>query len=163
MIVVSNASPLISLAKAEHLFILEKLFDVIHITDEVHAETTQAGRGGAELIAAASWLHVRSLRDRSRLTTWEHEYRLGIGELSTLRLAEELSAAIAIIDERKARILAHNLDIPVVGVVGLLEESYRRKIISDLRSAYMNLLDSGTYLDHRLLNSSLRTFGLPSL
>ncbi len=163
MTVVSNASPLISLAKAEYLFVLERLFGAVHITNEVHGETTRAGRGGAELIAGAAWLHVISLRDTAQLASWEREYRLGMGELSTLRLAQELMADIAIIDERKARVLAHRLGISVVGTIGLLEESYTRKIIADLRTAYMKLLENGTYIDQRLLNSSLRTFDLPAL
>jgi predicted nucleic acid-binding protein len=163
VIVVSNASPLISLAKAEHLFILEHLFGLIHITNEVHAEATRAGRGGAELIVAAEWLSIDSLHSSAQLASWEREYRLGIGELSTLLLAQELKADIAIIDERKARVLSRHLGIPVVGTIGLLEESFRRRIISDLRTAYMKLLETGTYIDQRLLNSSLRTFDLPTL
>jgi predicted nucleic acid-binding protein len=163
VIVVSNASPLISLAKAEHLFILEKLFRVVHITNEVYSETTTAGRGGAELIAASDWLRTGSLRNLAQLATWEREYRLGIGELSTILLAQELTADVAIIDERKARVLARNFGIAVVGTIGLLEESLRRNIISDLRTAYRKLLATGTYIDQRLLNSSLRTFGLPAL
>ncbi len=163
MTVVSNASPLISLAKAGHLFVLEHLFGLIHATSEVHAEATHAGRGGAELIASAEWISIESLHSSAQLASWEREYRLGIGELSTLLLAQQLKANIAIIDERKARVLARQLGIPVVGTIGLLEESFRRRIISDLRSAYVKLLETGTYIDQRLLNSSLRTFDLPTL
>ncbi len=46
MIVVSNSSPLITLAKIGHLDILAKLFETIMVPKPVYEEVTEKGRGG---------------------------------------------------------------------------------------------------------------------
>lgn len=162
MIVVSNASPLISLAKIKHLDILEKLFSSIHITPEVFEEAATTGPGAAE-IAAADWIKPVALAKPSQLREWRSQFNLGKGELATILLAKELSADLAIIDEKKARALAQENELAVVGSVGILEEAYHRNHISDLRTCYQKFLETGTYLDPRLLNASLASLGLKEL
>jgi predicted nucleic acid-binding protein len=162
MIVVSNASPLISLAKINLLRVLEQLFGTVFITEQVSAEATTAGSGAQE-IAQERWIQTVPLTDPALLTQWRSQYRLGLGELSTILLAKERSSDLAIIDERKARQVARSEGVAVVGTVGILEEAYRRKLITDLRAAYQNLLATGTYLDRWMLNQSLSSFQLPPL
>lgn len=125
MIVVSNASPLISLAKIAHLVILKKLFSSIHVAHEVYSEATTTGPGASE-IAAADWIKPVELAAPSRLRDWRSQYNLGKGELATILLARELSAELAIIDEKKARALAKVNRVAVVGSVGILEAAFRR-------------------------------------
>ncbi|MFQ5640704.1 MAG: DUF3368 domain-containing protein [bacterium] len=162
MIVVSNASPLISLAKIKHLDILEKLFLSIHIATEVFEEAASTGPGAAE-IAAADWISTVELATPSRLQEWRSQLNLGKGELATILLAKELSADLAIIDEKKARALAQENRLAVVGSIGILEEAYRRHHISNLRTCYQKLLATGTYIAPRLLDASLESFGLEIL
>ena len=50
-----------------------------------------------------------------------------------------------------------------VGTLGILEEAYRKTLITELREIYQNLLATGTYLDRRLLDKSLQSFQLPPL
>jgi predicted nucleic acid-binding protein len=60
VIVVSDSSPLIALARIGQLGLLASLFDRILIPTEVHHEVTVAGRGlaGAEEVRSAGWIEV---------------------------------------------------------------------------------------------------------
>lgn len=160
MIVVSNASPLISLAKINLLKVLQQLFGSIFITQQVHTEAATTGPGSQE-IAQTQWIKTIPVTNSDRLTQWRSQYRLGAGELSTILLAKEQSADLAIIDERKARQLAQSEGIAVVGTIGILEEAYGRRLVKDLRKPYEALLATGTYLDPHLLNRSLSQLNLP--
>ena len=60
MKVVSNASPLITLARVGHLESLHKMYDLIHISTEVYNEVVIAGAGmpGAAAVSKADWIRV---------------------------------------------------------------------------------------------------------
>jgi predicted nucleic acid-binding protein len=63
--VVSNASPLISLARIGHLDSHHKLYPVVHIPTEVYNEVVVAGAGmpGAAAVAKADWIRVSPVQD----------------------------------------------------------------------------------------------------
>jgi predicted nucleic acid-binding protein len=63
--VVSNASPLIILARIGHLQLLADLYGRVVIPSEVHDEVVVAGRGrpGSEEAREASWIDVRPITD----------------------------------------------------------------------------------------------------
>jgi predicted nucleic acid-binding protein len=62
VIVVSDSSPLITLARAHHLELLREFYEQVLITREVHEELTVVGAGlpGANEVQGASWMQVRS-------------------------------------------------------------------------------------------------------
>jgi predicted nucleic acid-binding protein len=91
------------------------------------------------------------------------QYSLGSGELSTILLAKEIQADVALIDERGARLLAQSEGVPVLGTVGLLELGYRRGEVADLRLAYQMMLAQGAYINQQILNQSLAEFNLPPI
>lgn len=105
MKVVADASPLIALAKVGEFALLEKLFEHILITSEVHAEVVTMGAGlpGAEETSKASWIEVQRIRSQTNLTGAQRRFALDIGELSTLVLAVEIKAELVLIDYLAAR------------------------------------------------------------
>jgi uncharacterized protein len=165
VIVVSNASPLISFAKVDRLGLLVELFGQISITPEVRQEIVVAGAGrpAAEAIKTATWIQVTPVKDTARLEQWQQTYRLGAGELATVLLAQELAADLAIIDERAARLLAAQHRVKVIGCVGVLEAGHRQGRVKDLRAIYEQMLAQGVHIDRRILNRSLDGFNLPKL
>ena len=58
MIVVSNASPLITLSRAGYIELFPQLFQTVSVAEEVYHEVAVAGAGrpAAELVAQAKWL-----------------------------------------------------------------------------------------------------------
>jgi predicted nucleic acid-binding protein len=69
VIVVSNSSPLISLAKIGAFDLLRKLYGKLVISAEVCAEVVVAGAGlpGAADVSHCPWIEVREIRNPTAL------------------------------------------------------------------------------------------------
>lgn len=165
MIIVSNASPLILLSKLGHFDLLSHLFNEIVISQEVWDEVVVKGAGlpGSTEVRRAAWIRLEQLKNVSLLPVWQNQYNLGLGELSTILLAKEIAADLALIDERRARLLAQAEGVAPLGTVGVLELGYRKGEIADLRQAYQTLLTQGAWIDKRVINQSLTACNLPLL
>lgn len=165
MIVVSNSSPLITLARIGRLDLLRQLFGRIHIASEVHQEVVVrgAGRPAAAVVHGAAWVETHPPADAASLAALRARHALGAGELATVLLARALRADLAIIDERAARRLGQAQGVAVMGCVGILERGHLRGLVSDLREAYTHLLTHGIRIDRQILDQSLAVLGLPRL
>jgi hypothetical protein len=163
--VVSDASPLISLAKIDLLHLLPQLYGRIHIPAEVVAEVAGAGldKSGAKQIAAAGWIEVTPVSKPEALGNAIRETGLGAGEVSAIVLAKEITADLTLIDERKARRYARAEGLEVIGCLGILETLHRRGQLSDLRDAYLRLLRCRFRIDRQAMQDSLARFKLPPL
>lgn len=165
MIVVSNSSPLITLARVGQLDLLRQLFGRIHIAYEVWEEVVVrgAGRPAAAAVAGADWVETHPAADPGELAGMRARHPLGAGELATVLLARTLASGLAIIDERSARRLAQMQGVAVMGCVGILERGHRGGLVSDLRDTYSNLLTHGIRIDRQILVQSLAALGLSPL
>jgi predicted nucleic acid-binding protein len=134
VIVVSDSSPLIGLARIQRLSLLSALFERILIPTEVHHEVTVAARGlpGAEEVRAASWIEVGALRGPREPALERACERLGTGERGAILLAKSLSADLALLDEWKARRIAQTAGLSVAGCLGVLEAGNRLGLVPDL-------------------------------
>ena len=162
MIVVTNATPLITLAKVGYFDLLQKLFVEITISQEVWNEVVVkgAGRSGSAETAQAGWIRVVSLANAALLPIWRRTYNLGPGEVSTVLLAKELSASLTLIDERKGRTLAAREGLALCGSIAVLENGYRKKYVNDLRQTYLDLLAAKVWISPKKLDQSLTSLGL---
>jgi predicted nucleic acid-binding protein len=162
VIVVSNSTPLITLAKVGYFDLLQKLFIEIVISEEVWNEVVVRGAGlaGSSETSQAGWIKVSSVANSALIKEWRDAYNLGAGELSTILLARDLTASLALIDERRARRLAATQGLAVSGSIAVLESGYRKKYVNDLRTTYQGLLAANIWIDQKKLNQSLASFGL---
>jgi uncharacterized protein len=165
VIVVSNSSPLIALARIDRLNLLASFYKRILIPTEVQYEVTVAGRGlpGAEEVRKAHWIEVAPQKAPGDPSLAQACQGLGAGERGAILLAMSLEADLILMDERKARRVARDAGLSVVGCLGILEAGGRRGLVSDLRQAYIDLLRQGVRFDIRLLQDSLARLGLPKL
>jgi predicted nucleic acid-binding protein len=161
--VLSDASPLISLAEIGHLEVLPQLYAKITITAEVYREVVVAGDGlvGALQIATASWIEVREAA--GPMPASREKWTLGRGELATIALAKEMGADLTLIDDFGARRLAEREGLIVFGCVGVLESAFRRGFLSDLTGAYRKLVASDAYISVKILSASLSRLKQPPL
>jgi predicted nucleic acid-binding protein len=134
--VVADSSPLVILAKIGSFDLLNRLFPRLFT--------------------------MKQLQNQARLSAAQGKYALGAGELSTILLAKEIRATEVLLDDYNARKLARAEGLQVRGSVGLLETSYLRGHLADLRAAFRQLL-THSYIDRRLLDLRLRALGLPPL
>lgn len=138
MIVVSDSSPLIALARIGRLNLLASLYERIVIPAEVHHEVTVAGRGlpGSEQVRNAVWIEVGTHKSPVDPSLEQACQGLGAGERGAILLAQELRADVILLDEWKARRVAQEAGLSVVGCLGVLEAGARKGLVSDLRRAY---------------------------
>ena len=115
-----------------------------------------------QLPKRAGWTFSPPL-DAASLTAAESRFSLSRGELATILLAEKLKADLVLLDERSGRRLAISRGLRTRGCVGILEAGFQRGEVRDLRQAYADLIAQRAYIDRRILNASLREFGLAQL
>jgi uncharacterized protein len=165
VIVVSDSSPLIILAKLDRFELLNKLFSRVYVSAEVYREVVVLGSGrpGASEVANAPWIEIHKLTGEAALSQKHTAGALGAGELATILLAKQLRANFVLLDDHKARVLARAEGLKPLGSVGLLETFYARGYLADLRAAFQALLSHNAYIDPRLLNLRLKSLKLPSI
>lgn len=123
MSVVSNASPLINLARIGRLELLRELYAEIHIPDAVWQEVVVAGAGlpGAELVANAVWIKRHGVTNATLVRALRQD--LDAGESEAIALALELEAGLLLMDESLGRETARHLGLRFIGIVGMLVEA----------------------------------------
>lgn len=106
MRVVSNAGPLIALAKIEQFNLLHLLYTEILIPPSVRAEVVTQGstRPGAIEVTSADWIQIEPIRDRIAVELLKE--RLDQRESEALVLAIEQAADLLLIDEARGRRVA---------------------------------------------------------
>jgi predicted nucleic acid-binding protein len=133
--VVSNAGPLMALAKLNLLHLLKALYGYVHIPRSVYNEVVVEGmRQGYE---DASTLHffLNQMEwnpedvDSATIPTDLQEAHLDRGERDTLALAAALSDAVVLMDETHGREAARARGLTVRGSLGVLIESYQQGLI----------------------------------
>jgi predicted nucleic acid-binding protein len=156
MIVVSDTGPLIALAKADRLHILERLFGQVKIPPAVHRELL-AGRWpeAARLDEALSrFIQVVQLSPfPSKVQT--ETLRLDPGERQAIALAYELGALI-VVDDRLGRAAARRLDLPVTGTVGVLIQAKEAGLIPAVCPLLEEIRQRGYWLSEALLETAAR-------
>ncbi|NOX63287.1 MAG: DUF3368 domain-containing protein [Chloroflexi bacterium] len=155
-IVVSDATPLIALAKIGGLAWLPELFGEVIVPDAVYREVVigGVGRSGSEEIRTADWIQVRSVRDRGKVERLLND--LDIGEAEAIALAQEMSADWLLLDEIRARTVAKNLELPVIGTVGLLRLAKQEGLVTSVKPLLDALLVSGFRLSKVVYESILK-------
>lgn len=130
MIVVSDASPLIILAKLDRLHLLSRLFD---------AEITVLRCVVSEVLADRAGILERKrlesfLESSARIVEFTGSdlasKALSASDQSTLTWCEQNNANWLIADERLLRRIAKGRGIAVIGTMGILLEAVRRNLLS---------------------------------
>ena len=146
---VTDASPLIVMAKLERLQLLNDLHGDVLIGPVVKRETVDAGRivsaWGVEQIEAAldlGWLRMVSLtaEESGMMQRLTRSSGLGPGEAESIALAAMRRLRL-IVDDKQARNVAAAVGIEHVGTAGTLLEAYlrRRFDMDELEAALADL------------------------
>ena len=160
MIVVSDASPLMNMAIIGQLEILAELYGEVVIPQAVYDELVLKGQGmpGSQQIRSLPWLTVRQVRNDSLVIALR--LQLDKGESEAIALAIELGADLLLIDERKARAVAHQFNLEFTGLLGLLIEAKEKGYITAVEPLLRSLRDkAGFWISDPLYEYVLRTAG----
>jgi predicted nucleic acid-binding protein len=158
--VISNTGPLIALAKADQLALLEALFVRVRIPPAVHRELlAKVGPEAARLDEALRGLikvtPAAPLVPEVKTAT----LRLDAGEQQVIALAYEREASLVIIDERLARTAARQLGLAVTGLVGVLLRAQEAGLVPAVRPLLEEIRQQGYWLSDEIMELAARLAG----
>ncbi|MGK5090632.1 DUF3368 domain-containing protein [Deltaproteobacteria bacterium TL4] len=99
------------------------------------------GRPGANEVKEAAWIKSVEIKDQLALKTLR--LTLGIGESESIILASERKADYLILDDKKARQIAIELGLPVVGTVAVLSKATQKGLLQNLQKVLLELQKAG--------------------
>ena len=152
--IVSNATPLIYLAKIKRYSLLKSLYDKIIISQEVKIEIVDEGKKLKKLDALliereidGGFIEVKKVEKLI-----ETNIELEPGELSTLSLAKELKIDEVLIDETLARTAAKIMGLVPKGTLYVLLKNLKSKEITfdDFLNILNELIESGFRLKEEI-------------
>lgn len=161
MKIVSNASPLIFLAKIGKLELLGN-YEVI-IPKQVYEEINKGTKTGRE-----DAQKIKSLVEKSIIKAEEigidneiEKQNLGKGEKAVISLAINKKIDVILLDERKARRIAKFYKLKPKGTIGILIEACNNNRISkqELKESLQKLLKEGYRINETLLLEILSEIG----
>lgn len=122
-VVIADASCIIVLEKIGRLAILQNLFKSITITPEVMQEYGNV---------LPNWIQVESVQDKIRQQLLE--ITLDKGEASAIALSLEKQNGLLLIDEKRGRKIAEELNLKLTGTLGILIRAVERGLIPSIRT-----------------------------
>jgi len=153
-----NTSPLVFLARVGLLKMLREGATEVVVPEPVLLEIQAHGPDDPAIraIHEAEWLKVLSVSEvNPEVDAWD----LGPGESAVLTLAAFEDGAWAVIDDREARRCARELNIPVIGTLGLVLLAKQLGQVSLARPVIEHLRLSGMYLSDQVINQALARVG----
>jgi predicted nucleic acid-binding protein len=143
MIIVSDAGPLIGLAKIRRLNILNRLFEKVKIPPSVfHELRITSSRPGAielkEAIEISKWIEVSDPAHIPHILLNAIEQ----GEAEAIALAKK-EGLVLLIDERRGRKVAKKEKVKITGIGAVLVAAKTKGIIEKVAPALNELLECG--------------------
>lgn len=151
MIVVSDATPLHALLQVGHIEVLSQIFDRVIAPPMVRTELTHRNTPpliSSWMAAPPHWFEIvtPSSVDESLVS--------GRGEREAIALALELRPDYLLVDDKEARIVAHRLELPVLGTLGVLELASRKHLV-DFPVVVNRLCGIGFYIDKKVVQTAI--------
>lgn len=158
-IVLTDASPLIALARVDGLHWLRGLFETIWMPPQVRDEVlSNRGFASEKLIAdalAAGWLAVAQ-----SVPVLPDLPELDEGESACIRLAlAHAEPALLLIDERAGRAVATELGIRVAGTAAVVGMAKVRGLIPSARDVFSRMHASDFRISAQVINTVLQRVG----
>ena len=107
------------------------------------------------------WIIVETSTNKHQLSALK--LILDDGEASAIALCLETPNCLLIIDERKGRKVAQNLQIPTIGTLGILLEAKNRGFLENIRPFVDKIQQTDFRISKELLNAVLIKAGEPAL
>ena len=141
---VVDSTCLIALERIERLDLVPRLFSQVFAPPAVVEEFGET----------PDWLNVQEVVNRTLSEALRTQ--LGAGESEVIALSTELTDAVAVLDDKKARRVAHEMRLKVMGTVGLLLRAKQCDLLPELKPVLDNLEGVGFRLSDELLREALR-------
>ena len=145
MIVVSDTSPVLNLARIGRLDLLPSLYRQVLIPSAVYEELirSKSDLPPAVEIASQPWLMVATATDQERVQ--ELRGYLDPGEAEAIVLAIELRADLLLVDERRGRRVASAAGLAITGLLGVIATAKRAGLIDLAKPLLDELIQSARF------------------
>ncbi len=143
--IISDTSVLILLQNIGKLDILCKIYGNIIITPEVSQEFSE------QLPECIKIISVKDKKYQDFLET-----QVDQGEASTIALAKEFNNPLLLLDDLKARKLAHQLKLNFTGTLGIIHKAKQKGIINKVKPIIDNLLKHNFHISELIVEEFLK-------
>jgi predicted nucleic acid-binding protein len=144
---VTNSTCLIALEGIGRLDLLPAVYEEVFAPPAVQAEF------GTEI----EWLVIKELS--SPTVSLALESQLGKGEAAAIALAAEMSDSYVVLDDKKARRVARQMGLRIVGTLGTLLRAKQKGIIAEVHPILEELKSMGFRCSSSLYSEVLRLAG----
>lgn len=141
---VSNSACLIALERIGRSELLSKCFDTVTIPPGV---LTELGR-------KIDWLVVRSVQNKAVITSLKTQ--IADGESEAIALAMELGDVFIVLDDKKARRIAKQLGLKVIGTAGLVLRAKTKGLVPEIKPILDALQEADFRISNTLYQEALR-------
>ncbi len=156
MIVVSNATPIISLASIGKIVILKHFFNNVYIPKAVYDEIKSKRAYGYREIDD-KFFKVQNIKDEFAQNILLND--LDLGEAQTIVLAKEMNADIVLIDETIGYIIAKSQQLNVKRTLSFLIASKKKGYIDEVKPLLDEMIDKGRWISNRVYRDVLKFCG----
>jgi predicted nucleic acid-binding protein len=159
LIVVSDTSPILNLARIGRLEFLASLYGQVLIPPAVSAElAARTDVVPAIDVDCISWLIVAIPKDQNRVQ--ELLKNLDAGEAEAIVLAVEHRAELLLVDERRGRRTAEAAGLRITGLLGVLADAKRAGLIELVKPVLDDLIGNARFwIGHDLYREVLTELG----
>lgn len=157
MIVVSDATPIISFLKINRLDILNKLFGEVLLPEAVYEELTSnsAFQEEAEQVCACEFFKKVSVGNSETVDMLMRVTGLDLGESEAIVYSDENNSDLLIVDEVRARHVAASMKLRITGTIGILTAANENGLLNkdEAVECVKILRMSNRHISETLLNS----------
>jgi predicted nucleic acid-binding protein len=152
--IVSNATPLIYLAKADQLNLLQNIVKQVFISEAVHREVVIEGRRLGEKDAfrvekaiKQGWMIVQGIK-----SIYPVEIIIHPGEAEVISLAKEKGIEEVLIDDAKARAASEMAGLKPIGTLWLILKAVKDHLLTfdQFLSTLEDIVQAGFYLKEEI-------------
>lgn len=153
MIIISDSSPLISLAIIGRLDLLEMLFEEVYVPLAVYEEVTEEEKPFAKELKKYLTNRVKNVTNKLAVEVLVSD--IGIGESEAIVLALEEKPDLVLIDDLKARKFAKMSGLQIIGTIGILLQAKNKGLIQEIKPLISELLFNGIRISNKIIEIAL--------
>jgi predicted nucleic acid-binding protein len=149
--IVLDTGPVISLATIDKLDVLPQLFGEFYIPSAVWEELNKSDffkdYPKISSFFEARTKKIKSFNELILITDY--------GESESMLLYKELKADFLVIDDKKTRAIAEELEINCIGILAVLIKAKEKDLITSLKPLFEQLIRNKRYYSKTVLNTIL--------
>lgn len=157
-LVISDASPIVGLARVDGIGWLSPLFGEVWIPAQVQAELL-SGRETTDQPRIRSALQTGPLKSWPEPIEPALDCDLDKGESACIQMAREHPHSLLLIDERAGRAFARECGIAIAGTAAVIAQARLRDLMPSAREVFEQLLQGDFRIAPEVIRTVLRRVG----